>query len=220
MNSAPDELGLESGVWAQIRDWALTAHRCCPEMRRGDFGPLVACSVLEYTMVGLTGGRRTAENVVLADDKTTMALVLSGWDGPGRLADDSVFAWKSSGDAHTDQDTDGAGPGNEYPRAYAYAPTECNAHTLTGRVCHHCSAHAEPGIAESQPTADGHSATGSHCSTDRTAAYFDAKPAINSRAHPPPSAHCHGGWTATACPAARRGVGHGGWLCARTFTPG
>ena len=208
-------------IWATMRSHPRTL---CPPtfdpLRKPSFW--TACSLFGSRVYcgGFERGRKTAENVALGDEKTTMALVLSGWGGPGRIADDSVCAWESSGDSYADQDPCRAGPGNEHALADTHSPAQPHTYTLTGRFCHRCCANPKPGLAESQPTAYRHPATGSHRTTGRTPAYLDAEPAANSRAHPPPSAHSHGSCPATACPAARRGVGHGGWLCAWVFTAG
>ena len=170
-------------------------------------------------MVGLAE-EKIAESVVFSDEKTTMALVLTGWDGPGRIADDSVCAWKFSGDSYANQDPCRAGPGNEYLRSDTLSPAQPDTYTLTGRFCHRCCANPEPGLAESQPATDRHPAAGSHRTTDRTPAYPFAEPAANSRAHPPPSTHSHCSCPATAGAATRGGVGHGGRLCAWIVTVG
>jgi len=83
-----------------------------------------ACSLFGSRVYygGFGRGRKTAENVVLGDEETTMALVLNGCGGPGRIADDSVFAWKSSSDGYADQDPCRAGLGNEHAPSDTHAP--------------------------------------------------------------------------------------------------
>ena len=81
-------------------------------------------------MVGLAE-EKIAESVVFGDEKTTMALVLTGWDGPGRIADDSVCAWKSSGDGYANQDACRAGPSNEHALPDTHAPAQCDIHPIS-----------------------------------------------------------------------------------------
>ena len=75
-----------------------------------------------------------------------MALVLSGWDSPGRIADDNVRAWRSSRDAHADQD-----PGRG-PAANAYAGSHFDAATQPdGNALFHLDGGGD--CAQSQPAA-------------------------------------------------------------------
>jgi len=60
-----------------------------------------------------------------------MALVLSTWAGSGRIADNSVQAWSSSGDAYADQNAGCAGPANEHSHSYTYSPTQFDTHTFS-----------------------------------------------------------------------------------------
>ena len=69
--------------------------------------------------------------MALGDEKATMALVLSGWNGLGRIADDSVRAWRSRSDGYADQDPCRAGPSNEHALSDTHAPAQCDIHPIS-----------------------------------------------------------------------------------------
>jgi hypothetical protein len=85
-----------------------------------------------------------------------MALDLSGWYGPGRIADDSVCPWKSSGDGYADQDSHRPGPGNEHAPSDTHVPAQCDIHPVPVAFSDEHPSQPQPSRAGRHPHTDRH----------------------------------------------------------------
>ena len=99
-----------------------------------------------------------------------MVLVLSGWDGSGRVAYGSVFAWKPSSDGHACKNPDCAGLGNQHATTNSHAPTQCHAYLILFGLYYKRYSHSHPTCANRYLRSHGRAARPS-TDTDATASY-------------------------------------------------
>ena len=183
-------------------------------------GPLVACSVLEYTTIGLVE-EKIAESVALGDEKKTMALVLSSWGGPGRIADDSVCAWESSDDGYADQDPCRAGLGNEHARSNTHAPAQCDIHPVSVAFSDERAIQPQPSGASRHTHTDRHGAC-SFGDTHAPGSHQHGNPAGDRATAESTTSNgdADGQISASPSTSAGWGMGYGGRLCAWIVTAG